>query len=607
MANDLWLLNDGTSKILLNNGTDRLALNSEAAAEVTVDMWHRTGGMIRRAATLAVIGQITFAAVPVPADVPVVKAADTAVVYTKTVLAPAYASCPHVPDIADRWFQPFSTPLRAEPRAAEYQAFSYAPYVEVAVETVTVDKWHRQHGVHFTKPYVTVTGDIQFGAIPPVPTDTFSVVGAADVPIVFNQTRLSPAYAYSPYVEVVAEVVTSDKWFVPPSQPVRAKPRLEGDFTAAPTQPQANDGIGWYRPFSDPTRRKTFLEADIAFSPTQPEANDGIGWHRPFNEPTRRKVFLEGDVAYNPALIEDAAIQAKWFQPFGIPRAAKRVPEFPAYSYSPYFVPPVSGIGTEFNWWPNLSERIRVRIPVAQQQAIIQGPQTPIAVTLEYAYLRPWSEPTRRVVTNLDPIPYSPYVEQAEIVTLDKWYVELDIPTRGKPRPEGDFTLAPFPQVPQPDGWWQPLDEPTRRKSFREGEYSFDPFPQVSGPDRWWQDFDLPTRRKVPTGFHTEPVQPSFVPAPSYGWFVKLDEPTKRKVFNSLYRPNFNVEIEFTPSGVYCSHTTLIFPTAQVAVLFGTAETAELTPTAETAALYPEAETTVLWPTATTTFIDCED
>jgi hypothetical protein len=458
MANDLWLLNDGTSKILLNNGTDRLALNSEAAAEVTIDKWHRTGGMIRRAATLAVIGQITFAAVPVPADVPVVRAADAAVVYTKTVLAPAYASCPYVPDIAQRWHAPFSTPPKAKVRPPEYQAVFYSPYIaEVVAETVTIDKWHRQHGVVFIKPSVAVTGNIQFGAIPP---DTFHVVKAADVPVIFNQTRLSPAYAYSPYVEVAAEVVTSDKWgaavsqprFVkrvtgeegsffyvgddpdkygwrgPLSEPTRRNPLArEGDYTTAPTQAQANDGIGWHRPFSEPTRRKTFLEGDVAFSPTQPEANDGIGWHRPFNEPTRRKVFLEGDSAYSPTLVEDAAIQAKWFQPFGMPRAAKRVPEFPAYFYSPYFVPPISGVGTALNWWPNLAERLRQKQPVAQQQSLIQGPQSPIAVTLEYAWHRPLSEPVRR---------------KAEAQTAGARF-------------------APFPQI--TIAWQQPLSTPTRR------------------------------------------------------------------------------------------------------------------------------------------------
>jgi hypothetical protein len=379
------------------------------------------------------------------------------------VLAACTAFTPPAPTTGDGNFLAFTVTASSQrfDKTIVYQDLAYTPFVPVA-EEVTVDKYGRpfneptrvkvrQNEGSFVYPYQTIA----------TPGDGAYVPGFVTTSVRHDRTIIFDDLAYAPYTEVVAEVVTSDKWFAPFSQPrfvkritaeegsfflvgddaskyawrgplsepVRRIPQArEGDYTQAPTQPQANDGIGWHRPFSEPTRRKVFLEGDVAFSSTQPEANDGIGWHRPFSEPTRRKNFLEGDTAYSPTLVEDAGISVKWFQPFGVPRAAKRVPEFPAHFYSPYFVPALSGIGTEFNWWPNLSERLRQRRPVAQQQALIQGPQSPITVTLEYAWHRPLSEPTRRTVSRQTAgAAFNPFPQ----ITI-AWHQGFSLPVRRK-------------------------------------------------------------------------------------------------------------------------------------------------------------------------------
>jgi hypothetical protein len=463
MANDLWLLNDGTSKILLNNGTDRLALNSETAGEVTIDKWHRTGGTIVRAATLAVVGQITFAAIA-PDTFHVVAAPDVTVVRPQVRLAPAYAR---------------------------------TPYVESG-EVVTIDKWHRTGGAYFTKPSIAVIGQITFGAIPP---DIFHVVEAPNTSVIFNRTRLAPSYAYAPYVEVAAETVTSDKWGAAVSQPRFVK-RVTGEEGSFFFVGDGADRFAWRQPFSRPVLAKPRLEGDYTTAPTQPQANDGIGWHRPFNEPTRRKNFLEADVAYNPALIEDAGIQAKWFQPFGVPRAAKRAPEFPASFYSPYFVPPISGTGTEFNWWPNLSERLRQPRPVAQQQAIIHGPLVPITVTLEYAWHRQLSEPVRRK----------------------------------KEAQSAGAVFNPFPQI--TIAWHQPLSVPVRDKNFLEGRVAYSPYfvPSLSGVGteyNWWSSLSERLRQRRPVIQQQAVIHGPPLPITvtlEYAWHRPLSEPTRRKL-----------------------------------------------------------------------------
>ncbi len=564
MANYLWLLNDGVSRILLNNGTDKLALNEEIVEQAYG--WQQppsepraslTGGIKQRAVVAALAGCIlTPISYPGTADA-LASTVTTSVRHDKTIIYDELAYTPYVVVVenvtVDKYARPFSDPvLRVTTR--QQQELASVPFVEDT--TTLAPKWFRP----LSEPTLRVTTrqqqELYFAGKPDDPSYWFPklseptrvevrqnegsfvypyqtiVSGTAgddtarsftvETSLRHDRTVIFNDFAYAPYpVEVVAETVTSDKWFAPFSQPVRAKIRLEGDYTTAPTQPQANDGIGWHRPLSEPTRRKTFLEADIAFSPTQPEANDGIGWHRPFNEPTRRKSFLEGDTAYSPTLIEDAAIQAKWFQPFGLPRAAKRVPEFPAYSYSPYFVPPVSGTGTEYNWWPNLTERIRVRAPVAQQQAQIQGPLVPITVTLEYAWHRPLSEPTRRKVSFLGyDQQYAPH-PQIEIVTLDKWFAEFSRPVRLKRQAQtAGAVLNPFPQI--TIAWHQPLSVPVRRKPVTAEEGSTFFLGDFSVTYAWRQPFGEPVRRRRDPGLYW---QTPLVYAPATGVGVGTDQP----------------------------------------------------------------------------------
>jgi hypothetical protein len=473
------------------------------AEVVTEDKWHHSHSQpdkdhaASKAARYLVAALAGFVFTPL-ADFPgssgsgdaLASTVTTSVRFDKTIVYQDLAWTPLVAEVvtADKWLPRLSEPTR---RITTRQQQDYISGPELPITTTLEHGWLRplseptrvkvrQNEGSFVYPYQTIVAAVGDDTARPF-TVTTSVRHDKSISV--------QDFAYAPYVEVAAEVITSDKWFAPFSHPVRAKPRLEGDYTAAPTQPQANDGIGWHRPFNEPTRRKTFLEGDVAFSPAQPEANDGIGWYSPFNQPTRRKPFLEGDTAYSPTLVEDASIQAKWFQPFGVPRAAKRVPEFPAYFYSPYFVPPISGVGTEFNWWPNLSERLRQRRPVAQQQAVIQGPQSPITVTLEYAWHRPLSEPVRR---------------KAEAQTAG-----------------ARFDPFPIPQVTLEYAWHRPLSEPTRRTVSRQTAGAvFHPFPQIT--IAWHQALSLPVRRKR----QAQTAGAAFIYAPAQpGVGVGTDQP----------------------------------------------------------------------------------
>jgi hypothetical protein len=477
------------------------------------------------------------------------------------------------PDDPAYWFQPLSEPTRVKVRQNE-GSFVY-PYQTVVTGTAG-DGAYLPGTVTTSVQYDRTIIYDELAYAPHTPAAADEIADASsNTTVRFRKTIIYDDVAYSPYVEV-AETVTSDKWFAPFSQPrfVKRVTGEEGSF---------------------------FFGGD---------STDRYAWHRPLSEPTRRKPFREGQVIYSPTLVEDAAIQAKWFQPFGTPRAAKRAPEFPAFAYSPYFVPPESGVGVEFNWWPNLSERLRQRRPVAQQQAVIQGPPQPITVTLEYAWHAPLSLPTRRkpslAETDAQVFVYAPAA--AEDVTLDKWFVEFGKPVRVKRLTGEEGSIFFVGDSADRYAWRQPLSEPVRRKaSARTGTFALAPFPQVSGPDRWMRPLDLPVRRKVSAALQSEPVMPNFVPAPSYGWYVELDEPTRRVVFRTLYRPHFEVELEFTPSSVTCSHTEISFSTATITVSFGTADVTELASSADTTIAVSESDTEVDWSTATTDITECEN
>jgi hypothetical protein len=443
------------------------------------------------------------------------------------------ASIPFIEDAAlqAKWFQPFGTP-RAAKRAAEYQAAFYSPYFVPAETGIGTElNWWPNLSERIRTRSPVAQQQALIASYYPIadgaPGDDTARAFTVSTSQRFDKTIIFDELAWAPYpVEAVVETVTSDKWFAPFSQPRFVKRVTEG---ALPFVADGTDRFAWRRPLSEPVRRKSFREGALAFNPLPIPA---WGWHPPLSDPTRRKVFLGGGFAHNPALIEDAAIQAKWFQPLGLPRKAQRPPEFPAFSYSPYFVPPVTGTGTEFNWWPNLSEPVRERVTkrhraaiaasgpiyaagavvpvqvfyssplepsgptylrvviaqtlaythyvvppvsgvgtqinwwpnlserlrqkraVAQQQALIQGPVSPVTVTLQFGWHRPLAVPTRRKVERQTAGGfYGTYVTPADVetVTQDKWYAALSKPVlRLKPsyfEPLAWGILTPEPAV----------------------------------------------------------------------------------------------------------------------------------------------------------------
>jgi hypothetical protein len=700
MASEFWLLNDGTSKILLNNGTDKLLLNSESAEQTygwqqppSEPRVNQVANKAARYLVAALAGAVlTPISYPGTGDA-LASTVTTSVRYDKTIVYQDFAETPaYVPHLA--WVQPFAVPKAAR-RVVEFPAYAYSPYVA------------------------------------PAATETYA---ASNTTVRFRKTIIYDDVIYAPYVAPVVEDVTLDKWvgqveqptrrkritegtltFVgdtadrfawrqPFSLPVRAKPRLEGDYTTAPTQPQANDGIGWHRPFAQPTRRvttrqqqelafagkpadpaywfprlseptrvkvrqnegsfvypyqtvvtgtvgdgaylpasittsvrydKTIIYDEIAYAPytpaavvadeiaqagtntnvrfrktiiyddvtyapyvqtveivtsdkwfaslslpvrakprpagvallapVQPQAGDAIGWYSPLSQPTRRKNFLEGRIAYNPALIEDAGIQAKWFQPFGTPRAAKRPPEFPSYFYSPYFVPPISGVGTEFNWWPNVSERIRVRSPVTQQQTAAFYP-LPLPA---WGWHVSFNEPTRRVTTRQKQELANVAFNEDTTTIQTKWYQPFSLPRAAERPPEYPaYFYSPY-FVPPLSGpgieynWWPNLSERIRVRSpvtqqqfLVQGtvapytvtlEYAwhrpfsdpmlrtvrrqtagavFNPFPFVS--ISWHEELSLPVRRIVTRQTAGAVFNP--FPQITIGWHEELSLPVRRTV-----------------------------------------------------------------------------
>jgi hypothetical protein len=420
-----------------------------AAEDITVDKYHAPFSL----PTLRLVSRqhqtVAFNPLPIPAwgwHPPLSEPTKRVTTRQQQELA----SIPFIEDAAlqAKWFQPFGTP-RAAKRAAEYQAAFYSPYFVPAETGIGTElNWWPNLSERIRTRSPVAQQQALIASYYPIadgaPGDDTAHAFTVSTSQRFDKTIIFDELAWAPYpVEAVVETVTSDKWFAPFSQPRFVKRVTEGAL------PFVADGT------------------------------DRFAWRRPLSEPVRRKVFLGGSFAHNPALIEDAAIQAKWFQPLGLPRKAKRPPEFPAFSYSPYFVPPVTGTGTEFNWWPNLSEPVRERVTKRHRAAIAaSGPiyAAGAVVPVQVFYSSPLepSGPTYLRVVIAQTLAYTHYVVPpvSGVGTQINWWPNLSERLRQKRAVAQQQALIQGPVSPVTVtlqfGWHRPLAVPTRRKVERQ-------------------------------------------------------------------------------------------------------------------------------------------
>lgn len=253
-------------------------------------------------------------------------------------------------------------------------------------------------------------------------------------------------------------------------------------------------------------------------------------------------------------------------------------------------------IVTVDKWFNPLSTPVSRR-PLAKQQELAQAPHTPFAL----AWAKTLDAPPTRLRGTL-------YAQQGysylyflpavvEEVTVDKWYVPLDLPVRRHlPVPDQQkFAQAPFTPAPaeapgnadlgfvasswqvanrtivyEPDAytpftpagevitadkWWRQLDVPVRRRFVvaEEGSIcSAPPRPEANDQTAWHRQLDWPVRRKVVVegAYSSAPPLPEANDAT--GWHKPLGEPVRvRRPLTAHYQFEARAPFPVVPWGWY--------------------------------------------------------
>lgn len=377
---------------------------------------------------------------------------------------------------ADRWAQPLSQPTRSRPQTQPV-AVSYAQYVDAAVETVTLDKWHRS----FSDP-------VRKLGLPTAEQQSFAFVKA----------------------DPFAESVSVDRWLQPLDQPTLAKRKTQPDAVSF-VAPQVI--TGWQQPFDRPTLRRglpTAQQQTFAFVQAAPfaETVSVDRWLRALSEPrwSRRPVAYQLPATFWPYPLPnvDAPVGVYSIYPDRTRRNSLLVAQqqYLAFVKAAPFAESVS----VDRWLRALSEppvKARVSIAAAQQQSVIVAPAVDVSVA---GWLRPLSEPRRspRSSPHLRAVELAPFPVPAA-VSVDCWLQALSQPAgRGSVR-YSQVILAPV--VPQFE-WFVPLAVPRQRAR---GGVPYPAFalwplleiaPETITLDKWFVEFSRPTLRTYTNALH---------------------------------------------------------------------------------------------------------
>jgi hypothetical protein len=438
-------------------------------------------------------------------------------------------AAPARPEANDQqaWYRPLGEPQRIKRSLYAQLTSSYAYFLPVVAETITIDKWYRPLDLPMRERR-RIT-DQQELAAPVVTPEAFpgnaTIAFASDSGMVVNRTIIyeDTAYAYFP-TAVVGETITADKWWQQLVIPVRRRTIIEGAYSAAPPTPQANDQTAWHRPLEVPRRRKVVIEGAYSAAPAKPEANDQVAWYRVLDWPTRRKVVVEGAYSAAPPKPE-ANDQIGWYRPLEAPWRPKRLPQgaIPPEARSPFPIVP-------WGWYADLDKPVR----------LIKTPNQ-----IGYTFVA--AAPSDAVTQN--------------------WFLPLDLPVRARKLNEYPATAIPVYFVPATPGpgnelnWWPPLNEPVRpRITIRTAQQQGLTVPPrlltTTLENSWFMQLNEPMRLKVTFGKYPQTAQGNINPIVPLAW-SSIDEPRRlRGKYNypALAQANINPIVPLAWQPLHAPH-----------------------------------------------------
>lgn len=490
----------------------------------------------------------------------------------------------------DKWWQPFSEPVRQHAGKLAYAAIIVSGVAAIdsdalaRPEVTSLDKWWQP----FSEP-VRVKSPLPIAAYPSNWDDSDLLTRPESTTLdtwykpllgvgFKKELRLSgpDSFPQPEIEEIPAEDITLDKWYSPLAEPLRVKPRasefptFETD-TEELTQPEETLLSKWWRPLSEflhRTKRSaaalepaSVIDSDLL---TRPEETLVSKWVPQTSEPVRVKARLL--TALQEAFFIDANIAAippaeeitldKWYKPLEEPvRVKPRASEFPAHTSDTegLTLPEVTSLD---KWFSPLSEPVRVQpksLAGLLSGATYEGEPSDVEPLAEFmGWYRTLDEPVLPLVLPIAHYPAT-FFEQ-EVSELDPsaeslaWYVPLTDPTLPKSRVAEflAFTIdtegLTLPEVTSLDKWWRELSEPVRVQprslaalvsgEVQIGEPSeIDPVAEQLG---WYRDLDLPTLPKVRVAeFPAFVIDAELLTLPEATtldkWWRELSEPVRVK------------------------------------------------------------------------------
>lgn len=377
-----------------------------------------------------------------------------------TVIAPVYETLPAAPP-AVSWYQPASIPARLRPRLVQ-EVRIVAPLEPTRILAPGVASWF----VQATEPVREAAQPVAVGFV------NFQLdFAVAGIPI-DGWYRQQPG----PRWEKVGTVnrqggafvahpdnlfVSFDKWFQPPSIPVRKlPPRPEGGAVETPFASHYVTAIAWQVQTSEPIRTvartvpEGFSQWELDFSKVIPTVD---GWHRQHPGPVlapRRSPPGEASYVAQPSLFTITLDQ--WHQ-----QASEPIRRRPSRIDAGAVSPPIYVTLPDVAWFVPTSEPQRQkRRLVAEQFAIIN-----VSSVVPHEWHQPTARPVFTVPQPQRPAEFFLPFEPA-YVTLDKWHAAPSEPVRVAPKRLPGLwvgVLEPSLATSPPDlSWYQPATEPVR-------------------------------------------------------------------------------------------------------------------------------------------------
>jgi hypothetical protein len=548
---------------------------------------------MRRVIYTALAWAPVLVAAPAPGDANLAYASTSNQVVNKTVIyedRTTYSETPVFVETVtvDKWYAPLSTPVRRK-LLTDPQEYAQAPHTPFALA------WARQLDTPVRRRFVVAEEGSNFSA-PPKPEANDAIGWRYDLATpVRRKFTFYGDYGYGNFLPHTNDV----RWYSPLDVPTRRLVRTwQIEFAQAAYTPVVEEIITadkWWRPLDEPHRVKRLPVGGYQFEARASFPQVPWGWYAKLEQPPVR---LTKTPATQVSLTFVAAAPGNgnaynWFLPLEIPTRARKLNEFPATAIPVYFVPPTPGAGNEYNWFEplNAPHRQRPSIRTAQQQSLAV-PSRLLTTTLEYAWYQPLTTPTRLdwlnrsddAQGNVNPIvPYAwqqldtptrrlrsvytapgetPY--QTEIVTVDKWFRELDKPLRIKHRFNHEaVSLAPYQfENVTIDKWWRELVRPIYTKRIDRpaiAQGNINPVVPLA-----WQPLHSPHRLKgrISYPFEAKATFPFAFPGNGNGTtqpWPALSEPVRLKSYyhqhnaGLVWTTTFNLPA-YDPDRVVCVH-----------------------------------------------------